>query len=91
MVVVVEQAKAQRHQTTQTPGRQAAQVAGVQVEQAAPVGQAIPRLHLRLKVITGGMGRIRQALLPVAVVAQVQLAALTQGVAPAMVVLERRP
>jgi hypothetical protein len=29
-------------------------------------------------------------LLPVAVVAQVQLAALTQGVAPAMVVLERR-
>jgi hypothetical protein len=49
MAVVVEQAKAQRHQTTQTQGLQAAQVAGVQVEQAAPVVQAIRLLHLHLR------------------------------------------
>jgi hypothetical protein len=54
MAVVVEQAKAQPHQTTQTPGRQAAQVAGAQVEQAAPVGQAIRLLHLRRKGMLAG-------------------------------------
>ena len=42
------------HQTTQTPGRQAAQVAGAQVEQAAPVGQAIRLLHLRRKGMLAG-------------------------------------
>jgi hypothetical protein len=54
MAVVVEQAKAQRHQTTQTLEHQAAQVAGAQVEQAAPVGQAIRLLHLRLKEMLVG-------------------------------------
>jgi hypothetical protein len=70
MAVVVEQAKAQRHQTTQTPGRQAAQAAGVQVEQAAPVGQVIRLLHLRLKEMLVGPVMLARGFLVVEAVVQ---------------------
>jgi hypothetical protein len=72
MAVVVEHPKAQRHQTTQTPGRQAAQVAGAQVEQAAPAAQAIRLLHLRLKEMLVGPVMVARGFLAAAVAAQEQ-------------------
>ena len=51
----MEHPKAQLHQTTQTPGRRAAQAVAVLVEQAARVAQAIRLLHLHLREILVGL------------------------------------
>ena len=91
MVGAAAHRKAQLHQTTQTPGRQAAQAVVVLVEQAARAAQAIRLLHLHLKEILAGPVLEIVGSPVVAVAAQEQWAQMVRRVRWQRVVRELLP